>query len=117
MSIERKQSSERMSKIVIQNNATIYLSGQVADDVTMGIQEQTTSCLKKIDALLAEAGSDRNHILSTTIFLKDMHNFAVMNEVWNAWVADGEKPARACVQAHMAREAILIEICVIAEVK
>ncbi len=38
-----------------------------------------------------------------------MHNFAAMNEVWNAWVADGEKPARACVQAHMAREAILIE--------
>ena len=58
MSIERKQSTERMSKIVVQNNSTIYLSGQVADDVTMGIQEQTTSCLKKIDALLAEAGSD-----------------------------------------------------------
>ncbi len=67
MSIERKQSSERMSKIVIQNNATIYLSGQVADDVTMGIQEQTTSCLKKIDALLAEAGSDRNHLVVETI--------------------------------------------------
>ena len=117
MSIERKHSSERMSKIVIHNDSTIYLSGQVADDVTVGIQEQTQNCLDKIDALLAEAGSDRNHILSTKIYIKDMKDFASMNEIWNAWVADGEKPARACVQALMAREAILVEICVIAAVK
>ena len=117
MSIERKQSTDRMSKIVIHNNSNIYLSGQVADDVTVGIQEQTTSCLNKIEALLAEAGSDKNHILSTTIFIKDMKDFAAMNEIWDAWVAEGEKPARACVQALMAREAILVEICVTAAVK
>ena len=117
MSIVRKQTTDRMSKIVINNNSNIYLSGQVADDVTVGIKEQTTSCLNKIEALLAEAGSDKNHILSTTIFIKDMKDFAAMNEVWDAWVADGEKPARACVQALMAREAILVEICVTAAVK
>ena len=117
MSIVRKQSTDRMSKIVIYNDNNIYLSGQVADDVTVGIQEQTSNCLSKIEALLAEAGSDKNHILSTTIYIKDMKDFAAMNEIWDAWVAEGEKPARACVQALMAREAILIEICVIATVK
>ena len=48
MSIIRKHSSERMSKINI-HNGTIYFSGQVANDVTVGIKEQTKDCLKKID--------------------------------------------------------------------
>ncbi len=117
MSITRAQSTQRMSKINI-HNGTIYFSGQVANDVTVDITAQTADCLAKVDALLADAGSDRNHILSTTIFLRDIENdFAPMNEVWNAWIADHEKPARACVEANMAREAILIEICVIAVVK
>lgn len=117
MSITRLHSSERASKINIYNG-TIYLSGQVANNVEVGIQEQTQDCLDKVDALLAEVGSDRDHILSTTIFLRDItRDFAPMNEIWNAWVADGEKPARACVEANMAREAILVEICVIAAAK
>jgi len=115
MSIARHHPSERASKIVIHND-TVYLSGQVANDVSTDIKGQTQDCLDKVDALLAEAGSTRDHILSVTIFIKDMENFATMNEVWNAWVADHEKPVRACVQAHMAREAIAVEICVIAAV-
>ncbi len=117
MSITRMHSSERASQIVI-HNGTIHLAGQVPNDVTVDIQAQTQSCLDKIEGRLAEAGSDKDHILSTTIFLRDIdRDFAPMNEVWNAWVADGEKPARACVQASMAREAILVEICIVAAVK
>ena len=117
MSITRMHSTQRMSKINI-HNGTIYLAGQVADNVEVGIQEQTQQCLDKIDALLAEVNSDKNHVLSATIFIRDITNdFASMNEIWNAWVADGEKPARACVEANMAREALLVEICVIAAVK
>ena len=115
MSIVRKYSSERSSKINI-HNETIYFSGQVANDVTKGIQEQTKDCLEKIDALLSEAGSDRDHILSTSIFLRTMDDFAAMNEVWNEWIGPHEKPARACVEAKMARKQILIEICMIAAV-
>ena len=77
MSIIRKHSSERMSKINI-HNGTIYFSGQVANDVTVGIKTQTQDCLKKIDALLLEAGSDRDNILSTTIFIRSMADFALM---------------------------------------
>lgn len=116
MSITRINSSERASQIVI-HNETIYLAGQVASDVTVGIQEQTQNCLDKVEARLIEAGSDKDHILSSTVFLRDMKDFAFMNEIWNAWFADCGKPARACVAAEMARREILVEICVIAAVK
>lgn len=114
MSITRIKTSARASAIVI-NNGIVYLSGQVAEDPDADIQEQTRSTLARIDALLAEAGTDNVHLLSATIFLRDIDNhFALMNEVWNAWVPDGHAPARACVEAHMARSALLVEICVTA---
>jgi len=105
----------RMSKIVLHND-TVYLCGQVAKDSTAGIKEQTHTMLEKVDDLLKQAGSDRAHILSATLYIKDMKYFSDMNEVWDAWVVEGHSPARACVQASMAREALLVEISVIAAV-
>ena len=102
-----------MSRIV-KHNGTIYLCGQVCEDASQGIKEQTESMLEKVDALLLQAGSDRNHILSATIYIKDMQHFSEMNEVWDSWVPEGHAPARACVEASMAREALLVEISVIA---
>jgi len=114
MSITRKRQSARASMIVI-NDGVVYLSGQVAADPDADITGQTQSTLAKVDELLAEAGTDRERLLSATIYLRDIdRDFAPMNEVWNAWVVDGHQPARACVQAHMAREALLVEISVIA---
>ncbi|MCK5898329.1 MAG: RidA family protein [Methylococcales bacterium] len=106
----------RMSKIIIHNN-TLYLCGQVAKDSKADITEQTRSMLEKVDVLLAEAGSDRKHILSATLYIKDMVDFAKMNAVWDEWVIEGYSPARACVQASLAREELLVEISVVAAVK
>lgn len=105
----------RMSKIVIHND-TIYLCGQVAKDSDAGIKQKTSSMLDKVDDLLQQAGSDREHILSATIYVKDMKYFAEMNEVWCAWVVEGASPARACVAASMARPELLVEISVVAAV-
>ena len=116
MAITRKDTTARASRIVI-NNGVVYLSGQVAADVDEDIQGQTRSTLAKVETLLAEAGSDKEHILSATIYLRDIANhFALMNEVWNAWVPEGHAPARACVQAHMARSTLLVEISIVAAV-
>lgn len=104
-----------MSRIVIHND-TIYLCGQVAEDANQGIQEQTGSMLAKVDDLLERAGSSRKHILSATIYIKSMDLFAQMNQVWDEWVPDGHAPARACVEARMARPELLVEISVIAAV-
>ena len=111
--IDRQETSTRMSRIV-KHNGVIYLCGQVCKDASQGIKEQTASMLEKVDALLEQAGSSRQHILSATIYIKDMQYFAEMNEVWDHWVPDGHAPARACVEAKMARDALLVEISVIA---
>lgn len=111
--IERIETKQRMSRIV-KHNGVIYLCGQVCKDAEQGIKEQTATMLDKVDELLEKAGSDRKHILSATLYIKDMKYFAEMNEVWDSWVPEGYAPARACVEASMAREALLVEISVIA---
>ncbi|QLE87164.1 MULTISPECIES: RidA family protein [Shewanella] len=116
MSIERLETGKRMSRIV-KHNGTIYLCGQVCADAEQGITEQTQTMLDKVDALLLQAGSDREHMLSATIYIKDMQYFAEMNAVWDAWVPEGHAPARACVEAKMARDALLVEISVVAAEK
>jgi enamine deaminase RidA (YjgF/YER057c/UK114 family) len=102
-----------MSRIV-KHNGVIYLCGQVCKDASQGIEEQTRSMLDKVDELLEQAGSDNKHILSATIYIKDMNDFSKMNEIWDNWIPQGFAPARACVKASMARNELLIEISVIA---
>ncbi|WP_375320032.1 RidA family protein [Aliivibrio logei] len=114
--IERQETKQRMSRIV-KHNGTIYLCGQVCADATKDIAEQTQTMLDKVDLLLEQAGSSREHMLSATIYIKDMKDFAEMNAVWDAWVPEGHAPARACVEASMAREALLVEISVVAAEK
>lgn len=113
--ISRSETTERMSKIV-SYNGTIYLCGQVADNSSEGPGPQTENMLAKVDALLQSAGSDRKHILSATIYLRDMKDFGAMNSVWDKWVPEGFAPARACVEARMARPDLLVEISVVAAV-
>ncbi|MGF1900960.1 RidA family protein [Aliivibrio sifiae] len=114
--IERQETKQRMSRIV-KHNGTIYLCGQVCADATKDITEQTQTMLDKVDLLLEQAGSSREHMLSATIYIKDMKDFAEMNAVWDTWVPEGHAPARACVEASMAREALLVEISVVAAEK
>lgn len=114
--IERQEIGQRMSRIV-KHNGTVYLCGQVCADATQGITEQTQTMLDKVETLLEQAGSDKEHMLSATIYLKDMNDFAAMNEVWDNWVPAGYAPARACVEASMARDVLLVEISVIAAEK
>jgi len=70
--------------------------------------------IDKVEVLLEQAGSSKEHMLSATIYLKTMEDFAAMNVVWDAWVPEGYAPARACVQAPMARDVLLVEISVVA---
>lgn len=116
MSITRQETAARMSRAVI-HNGTVYLCGQVAEDHSADITGQTETMLQKVDALLESVGSDRRHILSATIYLRDMKDFAAMNAVWDAWVPQGAAPARACVEARMASPELLVEISVIAALK
>ena len=70
--------------------------------------------LGRVDGALAEAGSDKSKLLSATIWLADIRTFEEMNKVWDAWVSPGNTPARACVEAKLARSNLLVEIGIIA---
>lgn len=111
MGIERLHVGARMSQVVV-HNGTVYTAGQVAEGET--VADQTSNILGKIDTLLAEAGTDKSQLISATIWITDMANFAEMNAVWDAWVLQGHTPARACVEAKLAREDLKVEIAVIA---
>ena len=113
MSITRNHSNTRMSQSVIHGD-TIYLAGQVASDSSANISVQTEQVLDKIDQLLAETGSNKSRILSAQIWLANIGHFAEMNQVWDAWVAEGDAPARACIEARLASPDLLVEIGIIA---
>ncbi|MFT5221187.1 MAG: enamine deaminase RidA (YjgF/YER057c/UK114 family) [Planctomycetota bacterium] len=113
MSISRFHSNQRMSQMVIHGD-TIYLAGQVASDPKANITTQTEQVLAKIDALLAEAGSDKSKILSAQVWVANISHFAQMNEVWDAWVAEGNPPARACIEARLATPDLLVEVGIVA---
>jgi enamine deaminase RidA (YjgF/YER057c/UK114 family) len=72
--------------------------------------------LAAIDALLARAGSDKTKVLRAQIFLADLADFPAMNAVWEGWVVPGQTPARATVQAALAKPEWKVEIVVTAAV-
>ncbi len=113
MSINRHHTGHRMSQIVIHGD-TVYLAGQVADDPEADVETQTQQVLAKIESLLDEAGSSKSQILSAQVWLASMGHFARMNEIWDAWVPEGDAPARACIEARLASPDLLVEIGVIA---
>lgn len=116
MDIKRLHVGKTLSEASI-HNGTIYLAGQIAEDTTQNIEGQAREVLGHIDRLLVESGSDKTRILMCQIYISDVKDFDSMNEVWNEWVADGNSPPRATVEAKLVRPEILVEIVVIAAQK
>ncbi len=114
MTIERVEPGKRMSQAVAYGD-TVYLAGQVAaDTVGTGVTAQTQQILGQIDRLLNATGSDKERILSATVYLADIATFAEMNAAWDAWVSTENPPARATVEAKLAGPEYLVEIVVVA---
>lgn len=114
-SIHRFHVGDRLSEMAVFNQVA-YLAGQVADDLGQDIKGQTTQVLAMIDKLLQEAGTDKAHILMAQIYLADLADFAGMNEVWDDWVAPGDAPPRATVQAKLANPGYRVEIVITAAI-
>lgn len=115
MTVERRHVGKRLSELVVHRPSGLcWLAGVVAEDAKADLERQARSVLAQIDRLLAEAGSDKSKIVSATIYLPDIGDFAAMNAVWEAWVPAGQTPARATVEAKLARSDLKIEIQVVA---
>ena len=114
MSIQRFETGQRMSQVVVHGN-TVYLAGVVAQKTAgESVTKQTEEILSIIDGHLAKAGTDKSKLLSATIYLTDIKTFGEMNAVWDGWVSAGNTPARATVEAKLAAPQYTVEIMVIA---
>ncbi len=115
MSVQRMNTNDRMSQIVIHGD-TVYLAGQVALAAPgASVADQTQAILAQIDGLLAEAGTDKSKALSATIWLTSMDDFNEMNAAWDAWSTGGNAPCRACVESpRLAAPQFTVEIGLIA---
>ena len=114
MTVQRLHVSNRFSEIAVSGNL-VHLAGQLASDFDLDIKGQTQQTFDMIDQFLADAGTDKSHILSVTIYLKDIENdYAAFNEVWDAWVADIDALPRTCVEAKLYDPRVLVELTVVA---
>lgn len=108
-----RYSPTKMYSAAVEHNGTVYVAGQVADDTTQDARGQTEQVLARIDAILAQAGTNKSKLLSANVWLADLRNYDQMNESWFAWVDKNNLPARATVEAKLARPSMLVEISVI----
>ena len=114
--IQRFETSARLSRAVIYNGVA-HLAGQTSVDRAPDIRVQTIDVLARIDARLAQLGTDKSRLLMALIMVKNMKDdFAGMNEIWDAWIAPGTAPARASLEANLSGADALVEIIVTAAV-
>ena len=109
MTIRRLAEEARLSGATI-GGGLIFLAGQVADDATLDAEGQTADILAQIDALLAEAGTDKRALLSITVVLADIADAPAMNRAWDRWLDPAAKPARMTIQAPLVDPRWKVEI-------
>ncbi|MBR0658207.1 RidA family protein [Neoroseomonas oryzicola] len=109
MAIRRIAEEQRLSGAVVAGGM-VWLAGQVADDATLDAEGQTADILRQIDALLAEAGTDKRALVSIQIVLADIRDAPAMNRAWDAWLDPAHKPARMTIQAPLVDPAWKVEI-------
>ena len=99
-SIRRIGSSPRWSDVVVHRGVARWV--EVAEDGSQDVRGQVAQVLAQINATLSQINSSREHLLEVLIFVADLHDVGVLNELWDAWVPSGRAPIRACVQAGLA---------------
>ncbi len=102
-------------------NNLFFCSGQIpltasGELVTGGVKEQTHQVFSNLKAVLEEAGASLETVVKATVFIKNMDDFAQINEIYGGYFGD-HKPARSCVEAARLPKDVLVEIEVIALVK
>lgn len=112
MRIEHFEVNERSSRVITAGEL-IFIGGTTAPADVEGIGPQTRAVLERLEALLKEHGSNKSCLLSATIYLRSMEDYAGMNAVWNDWLKDVVPPTRACICAVLAGNHALVEISLI----
>jgi enamine deaminase RidA (YjgF/YER057c/UK114 family) len=112
----RLDQNHRRSRAIV-SEGIAYLAGQVADDTALDIRGQASQALRKVDDMLALAGTHKGRILTAQVWLKSVkEDLSGFNEVWDGWVIPGFAPTRCCGQVELTDPAFRVEIVVTASV-
>jgi len=102
----------------------IYCSGQIAInpetneiDCLGDIKGETTQVLKNLESVLKAAGADLENVIKTTIFLTDLKNFQIVNNIYSEFFNREPSPARACIEVSSLPKGVLIEIDCVAYIQ
>ena len=107
---------------VVASGSMLFVAGQIPLEASTGelvgetVGEQTEKALQNLKAVIEAAGSELSQVVKTSVFLKDMNDFAAMNEVYAKHFGDEDAPARACVEVARLPKDVLVEIECIAMV-
>jgi 2-iminobutanoate/2-iminopropanoate deaminase len=111
------------NQAIAASGTLLFLSGQIALDPATGtivgpgdVAAQTRQVLKNLDAVLKAGGAEATNVVRTTVFLKDMNDFATVNAIYAEYFAEDTAPARACVEVARLPKDVLVEIDCIAVV-
>ncbi|MFZ6725574.1 RidA family protein [Undibacterium sp. MH2W] len=120
MEIVRHEVGPRFSEMTavhLGDAKLLYLSGQVAENMSLDITGQTREILMFIDRLLEKEGGDKRSVVSARIYLASVGDYALMNSVWDDWVAPGFTPSRTTIGAKLIRPEYKVEIEIHAVIK
>ncbi|AQS88109.1 translation initiation inhibitor YjgF [Neoasaia chiangmaiensis NBRC 101099] len=110
--ILRTEPNPILSKAV-EYHGFVFTQGIVARNLDADMKAQTADVLSQLDELLERHGTDNTRILQAQIWLKNIDDRAILNELWTAWLPEGQAPARACVQAVLADPRMAVEIMLV----
>ncbi|HIK31536.1 MAG TPA: RidA family protein [Oscillatoriales cyanobacterium M4454_W2019_049] len=109
------------NQAIAASGETLFVAGQIAIDPktnqlipTDDVSQQTEQVMANLAAILEAAGASFNDVVKTTVFLKDMNNFAAVNAVYAKYFDEATAPARACVEVARLPKDVLVEIDCIA---
>ncbi len=95
--IRRKLPYADLLHEIVEHNGVVYFAGIVPENLEIDMPGQTLDVFQQLDALLQASGSDREHVLSVTVYLSDLNDKAVFNKSWKEFFARDHLPARAAV--------------------
>ena len=104
------------NQAVAASGTMLFVAGQIPLDAATGtlvgdtVAEQTEKVLQNLTAVVKAGGSELSQVVKTSVFLKDMNDFAAMNEVYAMHFGDQDAPARACVEVARLPKDVLVEI-------
>lgn len=111
--MERGERTTIMHRYV-RHGGTVYVSGTIADDLTLPMKKQTEQITAKLDRVLAAAGTSKHKLLTAQIYVTDFAAKNEMNEAWLAWLDPDILPARATIGVAELGAGVLIEVVVTA---